>query len=566
MRLLLAVVLLALTLAGLGWWVLGLNQGATQLQPRLDANRQRPQGDYYVGAYEEPKNFNPFTSLDSVVNGGLLPYTHDGLLGLDPSTLATTPALASIEERAADGRSCVLRLRDDLRWSDGTPLTTADVAFTYATLRDATGRMAQAAARLQSLDVLDARRLRLTLREVHFAGLDAVATELRPLQQRWWQSEVARLAQAAGAAVPAPGTPDFGRLVGQVALPGPASGPYQVAVDAASGTPSWRRHEELVLVQNPHSWRRAAEPEHWNLAGSKMRFLADPAATRVALRNQQLDWTVVGSDPQKILAGDPELAQHFQALTYDYVKLGQYVVMWNCRRPALADARVRRALTMLFDRQTLVARVLEGVAVPALGWFKSGTPEYPRDLRPIAFDPIAARALLQEAGFDADRPLRVSMLRGNDPLHNRIMDLARPAFEQAGVELIDVVRSYEAYSVMRDARDFDGVLATVSHGVWIDPYDRFHSSQSERGENFMGYANAEVDRLLEQARTELDGEQRAALYRRFGEILHDEQPVTLLAHPLVGLLLHRRFEGVEIGRLGLRFDTLWVPQAAQLHN
>jgi peptide/nickel transport system substrate-binding protein len=570
MRVLLGVLLLGAVLAGLGWWVLGLHPGGARVDVALDAQRARPQGDYYVGAYVEPRDFNPFTSLDSVV-GFLLGQTHDALLDLDPQTAELRAGLAQVELRSASGLSCVLALREDLLWSDGTPLTTEDVAFTYALARDPAvnpGRLAAAVERLESLEVLDVRRVRLTLRERHFAGLGSVATELRIVQKRWWLDEVARRARAAGEAVPAtPGDSGFARFVNQVALPGPASGPFKIAEDPATGGPLWRRGEELIAVQNPLCWRRRAEPAHWNLAGLKLRFIADPAAQQVALRTQKIDWLVVDGDPQEMLDRDPELARRYRALTYDYVRLGQYVVMWNCRRKALADPRVRRALTMLFDRDTLVDKVLTNVAARASGWFKPGSPEYPENLAPIPFDPRAARGLLREAGFDADagKPLRIGILRGNTALHERIVDLARPAFEQAGVVLDDMVRSYDAYQDLRDRREFDGLLAAVNHSVWIDPFYRFHSSQVD-AENFMGWAHAEADRLLVEARAELDGARRAALYRQFGAILHAEQPVTLLCHPRIGLLLHQRFEGVAIGKFGLRLDSLWVPETKRLHE
>jgi peptide/nickel transport system substrate-binding protein len=550
--------------------VLGLHAGPAALDVALDAQRARPQGDYYVGAYVEPHDFNPFTSFDSVV-GFLLANTHDGLLDLDPKTGELRTGLAQLESRTEDGLSCVLVLRDDLRWSDGAPLTAEDVEFTFAVARDVEvnpGRIAAAAERLASLVVLDARRVRLTLRERHFAGLGSVATELRVVQKRWWLEEVARRARAAGESAPAgPGAAGFARFVNQVALPGPASGPFRVAEDPASGAPLWRKGEELVAVQNPLCWRRRTEPDHWNLAGIKLRFIKDPAAQQVALRTQRIDWLVVDGDPEQALRRDPELARHYRALTYDSVRLGQYVVMWNCARPGLADARVRRALTMLFDRDALVGKVLGGVAAPARGWFKPGSPEYPREVEAIPFDPRAARALLREAGYDPEtgNTLRASILRGDTALHQRIIDLARPAFEQAGVVLDDIVRSYDAYQELRGRREFDGLLASVSHGTWIDPYYRFHSSQVG-AENFMGWSNAQADRLLVEARAELDGERRAALYRAFGAILHDEQPVTLLCHPRIALLLHRRFAGVEIGKFGLRLDALWVPADQRLHD
>ena len=107
-------------------------------------------------------------------------------------------------------------------------------------------------------------------------------------------------------------------------------------------------------------------------------------------------------------------------------------------------------------------------------------------------------------------------------------------------------------------RDFDAMLVTVGLERWVDPFFVFHSSQGERGRNWMGYRDAEVDALLEEARAELDESRRAALYQEFSRSFHRDQPVTLLAHPLAAVLLHRRFRGVAPGVLGLYPELWWV--------
>jgi peptide/nickel transport system substrate-binding protein len=82
----------------------------------------------------------------------------------------------------------------------------------------------------------------------------------------------------------------------------------------------------------------------------------------------------------------------------------------------------------------------------------------------------------------------------------------------------------------------------------------------------MGYANPEVDRVLEDARRELDDERRAALYRKFNLIFHRDQPVTLLAHERAAVLLHKRFRRAEPGALGLVPELWWVAPAQQRYR
>ena len=103
--------------------------------------------------------------------------------------------------------------------------------------------------------------------------------------------------------------------------------------------------------------------------------------------------------------------------------------------------------------------------------------------------------------------------------------------------------------------DFDGMLLFMSLDPVEDPFPNFHS---EGGLNYMGYKNPAVDRLLEQARSTSDRHGRLAFYARFNEIFHQDQPLTLLAYPLTGVLLSKRFQDAAPNKLGLYPERWWV--------
>ena len=82
----------------------------------------------------------------------------------------------------------------------------------------------------------------------------------------------------------------------------------------------------------------------------------------------------------------------------------------------------------------------------------------------------------------------------------------------------------------------------------------------------MHYANPAVDEALERARTALAPEARREAYREFCRLFADDQPVTLLYHTRMSLVVHRRFEGAEVGAFGLDPREWWVPPEAQRHR
>lgn len=562
----LAVPVLVLSL---GYWVWQETAPSAATNPELDDSRPRPQGDSWSGVYPEPATLNPFTTQGAVARRYVLRYTHDTLMDLDPETAALRPALAETVVSSEDGLRHEFVLRGGVRFSDGRPLEMEDVLFAHALGSNPelpVGALGQVLGLLASVEAVDERTVRLTLTEGTARAFGLVATGYPVVSARYFRDEVARLAAEQSQAMP-PSERDgaFGSLLAQVRMPGPGTGPYQLGGSREEAARAWRDGIDLTLVQNPRSWRRAAHPTHWNLEKIHLRFLDDPAAARVALRQQEIDW-VLERDPERALE-DPVIAASYRPVVYDHIYLGHFAILWNHRRSGLSDPRVRRALTMAFDRDAIVRGLMKGRAQPAACWFKPGQPETPAEIQPLPFDPAAARMLLQEAGFDpaANRPLRVSLIyASSEELHRQIVELAEPAFARAGVELDLQPMEFSGMVARLGDRDFDAMLVVKSLERWVDPYPMFHSSQAERGSNWMGYANPEVDRLLEEARAELDDAKRADLYREFNRHFFRDQPVTLLAHELSSVLLHRRFRGADPGALGLFPESWWVEPGDQL--
>ena len=115
-------------------------------------------------------------------------------------------------------------------------------------------------------------------------------------------------------------------------------------------------------------------------------------------------------------------------------------------------------------------------------------------------------------------------------------------------------------------RTFDACMLAWLTTLMPDPYQLWHSTQAEEGSNYPGLKNAEIDRILEDGRTEFDDEKRIKMYHRFAEIIHEEQPyIFLYARP--GLIaLDARFSGVIQYPAGLDPLEWWVPLSMQRHQ
>jgi peptide/nickel transport system substrate-binding protein len=534
--------------------------------PALDHARPRPQGGFYVGATAEPGHLNLLTTSDAVARSLILRYTHDTLLEIDLDTGTLVPAVAEAVAVDDDGRALRVRLRPDVVFDDGMPLTLDDLEFVFRAAKapGATfGSAGEAIAPFHEFTRLDERtcRLRAAQPEAHLRSLVGLTYPI--VQARYWRRAIADLARAEGSTLPAEGSAEFSALLARVRLPGPGTGAYQLARERGTDRVAWRRGSELYLVQNPLSWRRRAQPTCWNLMGIGLRFLSDPAAQLAELRAGRLDW-YAGDDAEAVFRADPALAQRMRLLAYRQPRTGHHMVIWNTRRKPYDDVRVRRALSMLFDRDAIVARLLGGHGQPAAAWQRPTDEEHPKDLAPMPFDLNAARTLLRQSGVvhEEGPPFAVVIYVANQlALQRRILELAVPAFAAAGLQLVIEQRDWSEVVQRYETRDFDAVLLIWHHapGYSGPPLANFHSRYADPpGKNHSGLRDPAVDALLEATLATTDHASYLAGCHRLAHLLRELEPVSLLVHPRSTLLIDARFQDAEPCALGVVMNRFWV--------
>lgn len=518
-----------------------------------------PQGHVYTGVSGEPVDVNPYTTVEAAARGLVLAYTHDTLLDRDPATGALRPSLCERFELAADGGSCTFTLRDGVVFSDGTPLSMDDVMFGYE-LHCAghveLGFPAQAFQRIGRIEVHDARRFTVWFADRHFAALALVGEAWVVGQRAFFVAEVRRRLDV-GESLPSVESPRFAELFDQIdSCCGPGTGPYVLHNDP-DGECNWRRGSELVLVRHEGSWHRKVREGTWNLGGIRTSFQVAGASN--ALLRHEVDW-FGGSQLSALLAANPDLQQHYRLLRYAYPRLGAFRIVWNCRRGPCQDARVRRALAQLVDRDQLV-KVFDGAARPALAHANHGSPGCP-ELNHGPADPEAAQAGLREAGFDAERGalhLKLVAVSGTPELR-RMRELFADAARRAGIELELHPVGPEQLLEAKEAGDWDGLLELRYFDSVGDPSVYLHSAGSC---NWGGFVDARCDELCEAAQEESSAQRRHELWRELHARAHELQPVTLLVYPMVSLLLNRDIREMEPGPLGLSPYRAWVPTELQ---
>ncbi len=239
------------------------------------------------------------------------------------------------------------------------------------------------------------------------------------------------------------------------------------------------------------------------------------------------------------------------ALAYSYIG-------WNQKSPLFRDKRVRQALTMLVDRERIIRDIMHGLAIPIKGPFPPASRYSDPDLRPLPYDPARAKKLLAEAGWrdtDGDgildkdgRKFSFTMLQvANHPTQTRMFPLLKESFGAAGIEMKIQSLEWSVYLERLEKRAYDACSLGWTTSFDPDPYQVWHSQGiAPPGSNHIGYANAELDKLIEELRATFDMERRIAVARRIEKVIHEDQPYTFLYAPYSLTAVSARFGNVRI--------------------
>jgi peptide/nickel transport system substrate-binding protein len=473
-----------------------------------DATTREP-GEFRVGIEGTPATLDPRYAADA--HGvRILPLLFDGLLAKTASG-EFVPDLAETWE-TPDALTYRFRLRDGVRFHDGSLLTAGDVVATYRYAMDLTHGCpaAGALAAVSSVEAVDGRTVVFRLSSPQVSFPFQLTLGILP----------ARLAVL----------PD---LRGQVL----GTGPYALA--------AFRPGEEVLLTAFAGCFRG---PPY--LPRVRFRILGNATTRLLEIGSGGLDLLQNAVPPfaVKFLRRNPDL-EVIIAPGSSYQYLG-----YNLEDPVLSDVRVRRALSCAVDRRELIAYALQGLARPATGvlppehWAYNGhVPDYPHD-------PVRARALLDEAGYpdpDGDGPavrFTLSYKTSTDKTGLEVANVIADQWRRVGVGV--EVRSFEWGTFFADVKQGDFQVYSLRWIGLTDPdalHYLFHSSSSPpAGANRGRYRNAQVDRWLEQSRAEPDRTRRRELYGLVQEQVARDCVYTSLWWLDNVVVLRRGFEGYEV--------------------
>ncbi|ATN36107.1 ABC transporter substrate-binding protein [Rhizobium sp. ACO-34A] len=463
-----------------------------------------------VAADSEPKNLNPAIVasngvffISSKVVEPLAEASFEGKDGL-------SPRLALSWEGAEDGRSITFKLREGVKWHDGKPFTSADVAFSALNLWKP----------LQNLG------------RTVFANLDTVETpdELTAIF-RFSKPTPLQLIRNA--------LPVVSSVVPKHLYEG-----TDIATNPANTSPVGTGPFRFAEHKPGEYYRLERNPDYWEKDEPKLdeviyRVLPDRAAAASALEAEEIQLAAFSAVPLADLdriskvPGIKVITKGYEALTY------QLVVEINHHRKELADLKVRQAIAHAIDRKFVVDTIFLGYATASTGPVPKNAPEfYDPDVQTYDFDVAKANALLDEAGYPrGGNGTRFSLKLRPAPYFNETRqfgDYLRQALAAVGIdaELVNADSAAHQKAVYTD-HDFDLAVAppvfrgdpAISTTILVQSGIPAGVPFSNQG----GYANAELDGIIAKAAETVDADARTALYRTFQQRVAADLPLINVA-------------------------------------
>jgi peptide/nickel transport system substrate-binding protein len=386
--------------------------------------------------------------------------------------------------RKIDDRTFLFKLRRDVRFHDGAPLTAADVKYTYETMLHSPVSPKRALLKpLMAVEAIDEHTVLFRLSVAH-----------APFPEQFTVGIVGERSAA---------TPPAG------------SGPFVIqSIDPG---------DKVTVRANPLYWE--GKPP---LAGIVFKVVPDATVRVLEFKKGAIQFLQNDLEPDTL----PWLRKNVNAemevhpgTTFQYIGI-------NCSHPALGKRAVRRAIALAIDRKRIIRHLLKDLATPAnsllspLNWaYDESAPDY-------AFDPERAKRLLDEAGFpdpDGDGPLprfRLSYKTTAIELRRRIAEALKDQLGRIGIEL--EIRFYEWGTFYSDIKNGNFHLYSLAWVGIIDPdiyYQILHSTAvPPNGDNRGRYFNHSLDELLEQGRATTDPARRKAIYAKVQQTVAAELP------------------------------------------
>lgn len=480
-----------------------------------------PGGTYTEAVSGSPQALNPLLAAFNDPDRDITSLLFTGLTKMDKDG-SIKPDLAASWQVSEDGKSYSFRLRADAEWHDGRQVTADDAVFTFQTLGSKDLPTDPEIIAMWSgikVEKQDDSTVRLAVPQPFAPFLSYTTIGLLPSQA--FQG-VAPKDMAAASKNPV------------------GSGPFRLKEAAI---------EHVLLAANPKAYNGRPMLEQVDF-----RFFKDDSAVAAAMVAGQVDGGLLYPSAGKEAL---DRVRNLKTVGVRFLPRYNYSVLFlNSGNALFQNKPIRQALSYGLNREELVSTVIGEFGRAADGPIPVDSWAFSSDAPRIGYDPDKAGKLLDEAGWPLGstgmrekdgNQLKFSLYTNDDKTRVDFGHAVEKDLKKLGVQ-VEVAAS-GITGLMQNfliPRKYESILFGMDPGYDPDPYPYWHSSQATaEGLNVAAYANGDVDKLLERARTTVSLDERKQLYGQFQQRFAEEQPSIVLYHPMYAYVQSKRVRGLD---------------------
>lgn len=536
------------------------------------------------GALSDPKTFNPVLNTESP---NVFTYTFEGLTDTDGMTGEVVPAQAESWEVSEDGKTVIFTLRPDLRWSDGEPLTAADVVFTYRDVifNEEIPTSSRDVLRigpeglLPTVTQLSDRQVRFDLPEPFAPFLRTASIDILPahilrdtITERDADGNLRFLSTWTTSTDPS-------QIV--------SNGPYRIQQYLPS--------ERIVFEANPNYWREGATGDQPYIPELIWQVVESTDTQLLQFRSGGLDLMSVSPDFFALLKreeergdftiynGGPAPGTNFIGFNLNRASRDGEPLVDPVKSRWFNTVEFRQAVAYAIDRQAMINNIFQGLGSPQTSPISVQSPYYAPPETGIPtydYDPARSRELLTGAGFQYNAADELLDSEGNRVRFTLITNAGNKIREAIGAQVkrdlsqigIQVDFQPIAFNTLvnklTDGLDWEAHILGFTGGVepnnganiWLlnGTLHTFNQQAVASQSSLTGWEAADWERriadLYIEAAQATDEARRKELYQETQRLTQEYLPFIYLVNPLSLGAVRNRVEGIEYSALG---GALW---------
>lgn len=512
-----------------------LTPGCGRRESPVDAGTRT--GVLHVGNGAEPGTLDPHL-VDAYNDMRILATLFEGLCAIDERTSEAVPAAAERWESSPDGLTWTFHLRSGLQWSNGEPLTAADFVLSWrrALAPQLASPYAYFLFPIKNGEAFNAGKV------PDPAALGVAAPDERTVVITLERPTPYLPLLAANAAWYPVNTRILEKLGGATNRNTPWQTPGDLAGNGPFVLKEWSANARIVVEKNARYWDAAAvrlnsivfyptespEVEERNFRAGQLHLTYSlPLAKIPAYR---------AGNPDQLRA-DPFLRTYF--------------IRFNTTRPPFDKPKLRRALALAIDRETIARQLLHGSFAPAHHFVAPGFPGFESRHR-VPDDFAAARALLAEAGYPGGKGLAPFELQvRNDDVLPRVIEAVQAMWQrELGVQV--TIAQLEQKTAIQNQRLMDyAVGANAWTSDFADPVSQLEVFLKDAGSNWTGWGDPAYDRAMAEAAATPDQARRFEFFQQAEAVLLEQAPIAPLIFGARNYLIHPSVRGWEPAALGI---------------